>query len=67
MKLMDKLFFKQRNHIIKRYFNGIEYATKDYNRKVYNAWYVHFKTNIGIIIGIISIILSIVSIFISFL
>ena len=67
MKIIDKLFFKQRSNIIKRYFDGIEYATKDYNKKVYNAWYVDFKTNMGIILGIVSVILSIVSILITLL
>ena len=63
MKLMYKIFLKQRSSIIKKYFNSTEYATQDYNKKVYNAWYVDLKTNVGIV----SVILSILSIFISFL
>lgn len=67
VNLIDKLFIKQRSSIIKRHFNGIECATKDYNNKVYNVWYVEFKTNISIILGIVGVILSIVSIFITLL
>ena len=67
MKLMYKIFLKQRSSIIKKYFNSTEYATQDYDKKVYNAWYVDLKTNVGIMLGIVSVILSILSIFISFL
>ena len=67
IKIFDKLFFKQRNNIIETDFNGIEYATEDYNQEVYKTWYVDLKTNIGIILGIISVILSVVSILITFL
>ena len=67
IKIFDKLFFKQRNNIIETYFNGIEYATEDYNQEVYKTWYVDLKTNIGIIFGIISVIVSVVSILITFL
>lgn len=67
MNLMYKIFLKQRSSIIKKYFDDTEYATQDYNKKVYNAWYIDFKTNVGIMFGIVSVILSILSIFISFL
>ena len=66
-KLIYNLFIKQRRSIIQKYFDGIEYATMDYNKKVYNTWRLEFQTNIGIAFGAIGAILSIVSIIITLL
>ncbi len=63
-KILIYMFLKNRQKIIKKYFEGIEYSNKDFNNKVYIIWYSNFKTNIGIVLGAIGVILSIIGIFI---
>lgn len=60
-KILMSIYFKRRLYIIKKYFNGVIYADKGFEEKVYETWYNHFKKNIVVAI---TIVLSVISILI---